>query len=212
MNPSASSPSTASPRRGGVATRAAILTAARLRFAHAGYDQVGVREIAADAGVDPALVIRHFGSKEQLFAEAVTDLFRIEDLIEGNRAEFGARVAQLVLGKQKAADGFDPMLALLRSATREQSAPLIRADLDRNFVRPLAEWLGGSHAPARAGLISATLAGLAVVRDIIGSDSLRAADVDALVSLVGPTLQRYVDASRPGEEHETSVIRNAADH
>ncbi len=59
-------------RRGGDSgTRAAILDAARRRFAGHGYDGATIRAIAADAGVDPALVHHFFGTKERLFAAAV---------------------------------------------------------------------------------------------------------------------------------------------
>ena len=45
---------------------ARIRDAAIARFGAQGYDRTSVREIAADAGVSPALVIHHFGSKEAL--------------------------------------------------------------------------------------------------------------------------------------------------
>ena len=49
------------------ATAAArIREAAIVRFGRRGYERTSVREIAADAGVSPALVIHHFGSKEGL--------------------------------------------------------------------------------------------------------------------------------------------------
>lgn len=51
------------------------MTSAVRNFARAGYDGVGVREIAGDAGVTAMLVNRYFGSKEQLFAEAVETSF-----------------------------------------------------------------------------------------------------------------------------------------
>src|SRR3569623_3350198 len=63
-------------RRDAAATRRAILTSARKAFAQAGYDGVGVREIAAGAGVTAMLVNRYFGSKEQLFAEVAIDAMR----------------------------------------------------------------------------------------------------------------------------------------
>ena len=50
--------------RNAAATRQAILDSARWCFSRDGYDQVGVRDIAARAGADPALVNRYFGSKE----------------------------------------------------------------------------------------------------------------------------------------------------
>ena len=58
-------------RRGPTRTRGAILDAARAAFAARGYDAVSVRSVARDAGVDPALVHRFFGSKEQLFVAAM---------------------------------------------------------------------------------------------------------------------------------------------
>jgi AcrR family transcriptional regulator len=52
-------------------TRAAILAAARSAFAARGYDAVSVRAVAREAGVDPALVHRFYGSKEELFVAAM---------------------------------------------------------------------------------------------------------------------------------------------
>ena len=52
-------------------TRERILEAAIQRFARKSYEETGLRDIAADAEVDVAYVHRSFGSKEQLFAEAV---------------------------------------------------------------------------------------------------------------------------------------------
>ena len=57
-------------------TRADILAAARRRFAAEGFERTTLRAIAADVGVDAALVIRYFGSKQDLFATATE--FRID--------------------------------------------------------------------------------------------------------------------------------------
>jgi AcrR family transcriptional regulator len=48
-----------------------VLEAARGRFAAQGYDATTTRQVAADAGVDPALIHHHFGTKAGLFAAAV---------------------------------------------------------------------------------------------------------------------------------------------
>src|SRR5580700_12251067 len=59
-------------RRGGDSgTREAILAAARARFGDLGYDRATIRAIAADAGVDAALVHHFYGTKDQLFAAAM---------------------------------------------------------------------------------------------------------------------------------------------
>ncbi len=51
-------------------TEASILDAARELFAADGFERTTIRGVAARAGIDPALVMQHFGSKERLFAES----------------------------------------------------------------------------------------------------------------------------------------------
>ena len=58
-------------RAGDTGTRELILDAARARFARFGYQGATIRGIAADAGVDPALVHHFYGTKERLFVAAM---------------------------------------------------------------------------------------------------------------------------------------------
>lgn len=58
-------------RSGATETKAAILAAARRRFAGEGFHGATIREIAHDAGVDAALLAHYFGGKAALFAAAV---------------------------------------------------------------------------------------------------------------------------------------------
>jgi len=182
-------------RRGGAeATRAAMLEAARALFTRDGYDHAGVRDVAAIVGVDAALVIRYFGSKEKLFAEAVAQGFDPGGYLEGERSGLGERLARSVLQKEKGdGGGYDPLLALLRSAPNERAAALLREGLDEQFVHPLARWLGGERASERAGLIAANLFGLAFMRAVVRSAPLATGEVEDLVALVAPVLQSYVD-------------------
>ena len=91
MNP----PNPSAPRpRNAAATQASILQAARTQFARHSYEQVGLREIAAGAGVNVALVIRYFGSKERLFTEAVAGRFAIGPLLESPRNILGRQLVQ----------------------------------------------------------------------------------------------------------------------
>src|ERR1044071_519584 len=53
-------------------TRQTILRAARKRFTLGAFAEVGLRDIAQDAGVRAALIVKYFGTKENLFAEAVS--------------------------------------------------------------------------------------------------------------------------------------------
>lgn len=179
--------------RDAAATRAAILQAARAAFTRHGYERVGVRDVAAAAGIDPALVIRYFGSKERLFAEAVTGEVTLVDLFAGDRAALGERLARYILTKGETPGAFDALLALLRSAPSDPVATLLRDAVDKQFVRPLADRLDGGDALLRASLIAAHVIGIAVARDVIRSTALAGSDCGALVALVAPVLQRYVD-------------------
>jgi len=173
------------------ATRAALLAAARALFSEAGYEHVGVREVAARAGVNAALVSRYYGSKRGLFAAAVAESFTVGDLLVGDRATLGDRLARYLAGRRRA--GFDPTLVVLRSAASPEAGPLLREALDLQVVRPLAAWLGGPDAEARAGLVVALLFGVAVSRDVLGVAPLGADRADTLAAFLGPPLQRLVD-------------------
>jgi AcrR family transcriptional regulator len=179
--------------RDATATRTAILEAARLRFTRDGFDRVGVRDIAADAGINAALVIRYFGSKENLFTEAITEAFNLDALLDVEREVFGETLARYIFSKRETAGALDPLIALLRSATNEQAGAILRRSIEKQFILPLAQWLGGKDAELRASLIAAVIMGLTVTRDVIGSEPLASSDTEPLVALIAPTLQAYVD-------------------
>jgi AcrR family transcriptional regulator len=93
----------------------------RQAFAKSGYAGAGVREIAQGAGVTAMLVNRYFGSKEQLFAEAVaesmatTSVVAPEIIKPGASGEADAKTLVKVLGPV-----FD---LLLRSPLSRHRAP-----------------------------------------------------------------------------------------
>ncbi|NEX91457.1 helix-turn-helix domain-containing protein [Caulobacter sp. 17J65-9] len=73
-----------------------ILAAARRLFARDSYEQVGMRDVGAAAGVDPALIVRYFGGKEGLFAAVLAASHDPKELFVGDRADIGERVARAV--------------------------------------------------------------------------------------------------------------------
>ncbi|HEX8298696.1 MAG TPA: TetR family transcriptional regulator, partial [Rubricoccaceae bacterium] len=150
-----------------------------------------VREIAGRAGVNAALVNRYYGSKRGLFEAAVAESFTVGDLLVGDRATLGERLARYLAGRRRA--GFDPTLVVLRSASSPEAGPLLREALDRQVVRPLAAWLDGPDAEARAGLVVSLLFGVAVSRDVLGVSALGADHSEALTPPLGPFLQRLID-------------------
>lgn len=177
-------------RRDAAATRAAILGSATRRFAWQGFEGTGVREIAAEAGVDASLVNRYFGSKEGLFARVVERAFDITNLVDGDRATLAERLARaMVHGRHDAPDDVRiPLLLLLRSATEPRASELLRANLEAQDLRLLKERLGGPEAETRAALVIAQLAGFAILDQMIRPQGLVDADRERLVALLAESL------------------------
>lgn len=176
-------------------TRAAILRSAHESFLAFGYDQAGLRTIAGDVGVDPALICRYFGSKEQLFAEVLSGTTRDPmDVLAGERATFGVRVARAMLDPQERTP---ERMAFIQLATRSGSSPvaskLVRRHIENQFIEPFAAWLGDDRAHEKAWLTSCVLMGVAAM---VGIECAQpAADgIEAAVGRLAIVLQEIVDA------------------
>jgi AcrR family transcriptional regulator len=177
-------------RRDAAATRSAILEAATRRFAFEGYQNAGVREIAADAGVNAAMVNRYFGSKEGLFAEVVERAFDIRYLVDGDRATLAERLARAVVyGRENIpVDRRVPLLLILRSATEPRAAELIRPTLDRKLLQPLAKLLAGPDAKVRAAMVTAQCVGFSMLNQMLRPRVLAEAQHEELVVLLKESL------------------------
>ena len=152
-------------RRDAQATRAAILEAAKSHFARAGYERATLREIAAEAGVDVALVARYFGGKEALFTEALKASIHADPLAAWDRKSFAAEIAEMMAGtphhEEERTHGFQ---FLLQAATSPTTAPLLNVAVQERFLAPIRDWLGGEDAQARARVLAAVFIGFLVER------------------------------------------------
>lgn len=179
-------------------TRATILDAARLAFSERGYDAVTVRGIAADAGVDAALVHHYFGTKEAVFVAALQLPFdpavAAPSVLAGDPAQLGERLVRLLLSVWSAPETRAPLLVLLRSATtNEQAATLLREFVTRALLGRIAPALEGPDRELRLAGAAAQLVGLALLRYVIRVEPLASASDDEVVALVAPQVQRYLD-------------------
>jgi AcrR family transcriptional regulator len=151
-------------RRDAHATRAAILEAAMTRFAQLGYG-ANLRDIAAEAGVDVALIKRYFGGKEALFTEALKASIHPDRLRTWDRRRFAAEVAEMMAGDahddEERTHGFQ---FLLRAATSPTTAPMLNLAVQERFLEPIREWLGGEDVHVRARVFAATFIGFLVER------------------------------------------------
>jgi AcrR family transcriptional regulator len=184
-------------RPGPTETPEAIRVAATRQFSEVGFDRATIRSIAAEAGVDPALVIHHFGSKQRLFVESVQLPFPPEELIaqlaSGPRSQVGERAIRFILSVLANDDARARWLGLIRSAVTEPEATRVfREILTTRIFRPLAEQLGMDDAPLRASLAGSQVIGLVMARHIVLVEPIASLDEDRLVEVVAPTLQRYL--------------------
>lgn len=176
------------------ATKAAILGAARERFAAEGYERATIRAIAAQAGIDPAMVMRYFGSKEGLFAAAAQFDLRMPDLAAVPREQLGEKLVTHFLERWGEGDTF---MALLRAAvTNDAAAERMRAIFASQVAPALAPVLGTSaDARARAGLISSQVLGLALTRYVLRLPPVVALKRRQIIERVGPILQALLAES-----------------
>jgi AcrR family transcriptional regulator len=183
------------PRRSD-ATRAAILNAARERFAADGYERATIRAIAADAKIDPAMVMRYYGNKEKLFAAAAEFDLRLPDLTQVPRAEIGIRLVRHFVERWEADE---TLTALLRAAVTNGSAAERMQEIFADQVATTATALSPDPAQtaARAGLVSSQILGVALCRYVLKLLPVVAMDHDEIIAWLGPTVQRYLTAEHP---------------
>ena len=181
----------ASTARRADATRGAILDAARERFAADGYERATIRAIAASADVDPALVMRYYGSKEELFTAAAQFDLRLPDLGALGKRRAGRALVEHFLARW---EDDDTLKALLRAAaTNERAAERVR-EIFAAQVRPAVTKLagGGRYGATRAGLIASQIMGFALCRYVLRLPPVIAMRRPEIVKWLAPTVQRYL--------------------
>lgn len=170
-------------------TAQTILRAAQELFAARGYTTTGVREVAAAAGVNSALVRRYFGSKEGLLRAAVEEFLVIDVFFEGDRADFGVRSVSLLYQGETLPNP----VAMMILATADPAARVLCADLlHERIIVPLAKWLGGPDALARAGQLNLLWVGFMVARQILPTRPVRDFE-DATFRWLAETTQKIAD-------------------
>jgi AcrR family transcriptional regulator len=174
-------------------TRAAILDAAKVQFAELGYERTTVREIAARAGIDAAMVIRYFGSKEALFARASEFDLRLPDLSVMPPGRRGAALVGHFLDIWEGEAGNGGLTVLMRAAaTNAEAAERVRAIFAGQVMPALARGPDRANAARRAGLVATQLLGLAMCRYVLKLPPVVALSRAEIVEAIGPTLQRYL--------------------
>ncbi|TMC73701.1 MAG: TetR/AcrR family transcriptional regulator [Chloroflexi bacterium] len=183
-------------RPGAGGTREKILAAARAHFSEVGYESGTVRGIAGTAGVDPALVLHYFGSKEGVFRAAmdfpIDPAEFIPRLLAPGLDGLGERLTRFFLDTWDSPAG-RPLLGMIRSVVgNETAAALMREFVSREVLGRLAKALDVDRPELRTSLAASSLIGLAMLRYVVKVEPLASATSDQVSRWVGPAVQRYL--------------------
>ncbi|MFK4852088.1 TetR family transcriptional regulator [Microbacterium sp. ZW T6_19] len=183
--------------RGGSDSRERIIAAAVDEFGEQGYEASTIRAIATRAGVDSALVHHYFGTKADLFAEAVGIPMRpdidVPGILDGPRDEVGERLVRYVLESFEQPEVRRRGVMLMRTAIGSRlTTPLLAGFLSRELIGRIAKRLAVDDAELRATLVASQIAGMLLTRYVLKLGPIAAVPVDELVARVGPTVQRYL--------------------
>ena len=173
-------------------TEQSILEAARELFAEGGFERTTIRAVAGRAGVDPALVMQHYGSKEGLFAASARWSADSETVLSAPAAEVPAAALHDVVTRFDG-EGREAAVALMRNClTHPEAARVVRDEVMCDRVAGVAAALEGDDAELRAGLIGACMIGLGMARYVLELPGLAGASSDDVVRLMEPALRALV--------------------
>jgi AcrR family transcriptional regulator len=183
-------------RPGAPDTRADILLSARTLFAGRGFAGTSVRAVAAEAGVDPALVHHYFRSKHELFVAAlelpVDPRVALAPVLEGGLEGAGERLLRVFVSVWDDEDARLSLLGVVRGVFDPAGRQLVRDGLLGVVLGPLGPALGLDEPQRRLALVASQMIGLVMLRYVLEVEPLASMDTEQLVASYAPTLQRYL--------------------
>jgi AcrR family transcriptional regulator len=174
-------------------TEARILDAAAQLFLTAGYERTTIRAVASAAGVDAALVMHYFESKQKLFRRV------IETAPVPGFSGAPGQAADQILATLADRLATEPVasLTLLRSMLTNPEAASAASVAAARYEAQIAQAIPAGDASLRAAIISAITLGVMVSRHLIKSDELATADPAQVISLLRPCMISLAAQPRP---------------
>ncbi|RIJ70852.1 TetR/AcrR family transcriptional regulator [Nakamurella silvestris] len=198
MTPAAGAGRRTGRRSGNPQTREAILTAARALFAQKGFRATSIRSVAAEAGVDPALVHHYFGTKEQLFLAGVqvaVDIpTTVAGVLEAEQGRIGEALVRAILQAWDS-EARPSLLGAFRQALTDPSASRMMSEfLGSQVLAQVAATLPYPPAEStrRAGLAASQIIGMVTARYLLVLPPLATMTAEEVVSSIGPAIQQYL--------------------
>jgi AcrR family transcriptional regulator len=171
-----------------------ILVSARRLFALHGFERTTIRAVAADAEIDPAMVMRYYGSKTGLFAAAAQHDLQLPDLMQVPRNEIGQRLVRHFLARWEGPNAGDELPLLLRAAATSPAAVTRMHDIFKHQLMPaVAAVTSPKQSRHCAALIATQMVGLGFTRYVVRVPAVVALPSSVIIDQVGATIQRYID-------------------
>jgi AcrR family transcriptional regulator len=180
-------------------TEGNILAAAKDLFARFGYERATIRAIAGEAGVDPALVMQYFGSKDALFASAALSTVDTESLVAAEIGDLAQVALEHIFTDFEDPGRRDGAVVLLRSClTHPGARQVLRDEVMGKTQSKVARTIGGDDADLRAAVLNACTLGLTVARYLLEDSVLAAASQDDIKRIMMPALRTIAEPEKPG--------------
>ena len=164
-----------------------------------------MRAIAADAGVDSALVHHYFGTKRDLFVASIALPIDPSDtlaqVLATDTEDLGRALLAGVLGVWES-DNSEALVAAFRTMISSGDTALLRTFIMQVVLRDIATRVDepAGSALERVNLVATQMSGLLLSRYILELEPLASMPVDRVVDWVAPTLQRYLTGPLPGAQ------------
>jgi AcrR family transcriptional regulator len=188
-------------RRGSPDTRSAILAAARASFAANGFAGTTIRAVAAQAGVDAALVHHYFGTKDELFLAAleipVDPRVLIAPAAAGPIEEAAERFLRIFLSVWDDPEIRPSLVAVARGIMDPSASRLLSEGVLPVVIQPVGAALGIDHPEHRMPIVASQVIGLILLRYVLGVEPLASMPADQVVATYAPTIQRYLTGDLP---------------
>jgi AcrR family transcriptional regulator len=175
-------------------TESAILHAAQEQFADAGFERTTIRSVASQAGIDPALVMQYFKSKEGLFAASARWTVDHKKLEGSSLEDLPDTALDDLFSGFEDPERREAALALIRNClTHPGAAEIMRDDVMCESQVMLARTIGGEDGPLRAGVLGACMIGLIISRYVLEIPEVAGASREEIERVLGPALKAIVD-------------------
>ena len=174
-------------------TRDRIMAAAKKIFGRDGFDVATIRAIAAEADINPAMVMRYFGSKELLFAAVTTLKIDRSYLARVPKGKIGETIIRDGLDRWDDPQWGDNVIAMVRTSMNN---PAAREKFNNGYMESLAalqeallEYHGIKLPKESVAMIATQALGVLIARYVLRLEPMVKIPRETLIREVGKSLQ-----------------------